>query len=97
MKYSFQIENLKCSGCTASITRALKNIQGVENVQVEKNAEQVIVSTTLTIERNLLVQTLADIGYPEKGNNSLLHKTKSVISCAIGKLTVDNTLQQNTI
>lgn len=37
-------------------------------------------------EKTILVQALSKMGYPEKGNNDLLKKAKSYLSCAIRKM-----------
>jgi len=42
--------------------------------------------TGIGIHRGKLIEKLAILGYPEKGNNSLLYKAKSLISCAAGKM-----------
>lgn len=39
-----------------------------------------------TADKKMLVQALSKIGYPEKGNNDLLKKAKSYVSCVIGKM-----------
>lgn len=42
--------------------------------------------TGIAIEREEMVNKLALMGYPEKGNNNLLSRAKSYISCAVGNL-----------
>lgn len=37
-------------------------------------------------DRGPLVEKLASLGYPELGNNNLLHQAKSFVSCAIGRM-----------
>ena len=79
------VENIKCGGCMKSIKDALLRMGGVHTVVVDKDQESVIVSGA-DINRNSLVDKLGAIGYPEKGNNSLLQKARSFVSCAIGKM-----------
>ncbi|HRO76101.1 MAG TPA: heavy metal-associated domain-containing protein, partial [Crocinitomicaceae bacterium] len=67
-----------------SIKSALMKIDGVENVSIDKDTETVTIDGT--VERENLIQTLSKLGYPEKGNNNLLKKAKSFVSCAIGKM-----------
>jgi len=83
---TFQIfvENIKCGGCINSIKTALLKLNGVVSVEVDKTAEQISV-TGIAIERNELVMKLAALGYPEKGNNNLISKAKSFVSCAVGR------------
>jgi hypothetical protein len=38
------------------------------------------------INREEVIDKLNFLGYPEKGNNSLLSQAKSYVSCAVGKM-----------
>ncbi len=89
MEYLIQVENIKCGGCMNSIKKALSSLVGVEKVEVEKETETITVVGTNDI-RNNLVEKLSQLGYPEKGNNNLLHKAKSFVSCAVGRMTKEN-------
>ncbi len=84
MTQNITVENIKCGGCMNSIKSALMKIDGVENVSIDKDTETVTIDGT--VERENLIQTLSKLGYPEKGNNNLLKKAKSFVSCAIGKM-----------
>lgn len=84
MTNNIEVENIKCSGCMNSIKTALLKIDGVENVSIDKDTETVTIYGTA--DKNILVQELSKLGYPEKGNNTFLKKAKSYISCAIGKM-----------
>ncbi len=84
MIQSITVESIKCGGCMNSIKSALMEIDGVENVSIDKDTETVTIDGTA--ERENLIQTLSNLGYPEKGNNDLLKKAKSFVSCAIGKM-----------
>ncbi len=79
------VENIKCGGCMRSIKDALLQIRDVDIVIVDKDKESVIVTGT-GIKRDSIIDKLRAIGYPEKGNNSLLKKARSFVSCAIGKM-----------
>ncbi len=81
------IENLKCRGCSNTISKELSKIEGVTNVSVSIESSEVSFKTSEkeTIEK--VKQKLIDLGYPEKGQkNSISHKAKSIVSCAIGKM-----------
>lgn len=80
-----QVENIKCGGCMNSIKKAMLSIPGVQAAEVSKENETV---TILGYDFNAetVLNRLAELGYPEKGNNSLLSKAKSFISCATGKM-----------
>ncbi|NNC67099.1 MAG: heavy-metal-associated domain-containing protein [Gammaproteobacteria bacterium] len=92
MKYSFQVENIRCGGCTNSITKKLIKLDGVKEVHVIVNNKQVTVTTDSTIHTNMrktLSEKLAKLGYPElgsEGTNRLMTKATSVVSCALGKV-----------
>lgn len=80
------IENLKCGGCASTIIKELNNIDGVKNTQVD--VEESLVS--FTSEESVLEQVkqkLSKLGYPEVGDtNTILHKAKSFVSCAKGRV-----------
>ena len=84
MIHNIAVENIKCAGCVNSIKTALLKIDGVQNVNIDKDTETVTIDGTA--EKTILVQALSKLGYPEKGNNDLMKKAKSYVSCAIGKI-----------
>ena len=79
------VENIKCGGCINSIKTTLLKKQGVIAVEIHKEADKVCV-TGVAIEREDMVSQLLSLGYAEKGNNSLLSKAKSFVSCAAGNM-----------
>ncbi len=79
------VENIKCGGCMKTIKDTLLQMPGVDTVVVDKDQESVIV-TGADVNRDSINDKLGAIGYPEKGNNSLLKKARSIVSCAIGKM-----------
>lgn len=86
MKTAIQIENLKCGGCAATIKKGLLSINNVNEVEV--NVEKSIVTITSASNVNLEIrEKLSKMGYPEVGDkNTVLHKAKSFVSCAVGKM-----------
>lgn len=78
------VENIKCNGCATSIKNNLLKINQV--VSVEVNIDEEIVSFNGDADYQQVIQKLADMGYPEKGNNTFISKAKSYVSCATGKL-----------
>ena len=92
MQYNFEVENIRCGGCANTITKKLKRINGVDDVQVKVDEKQVIVKADPVIDANIrqiLGKKLEKLGYPEvgtMGSKRLLSKATSVISCAIGKV-----------
>lgn len=83
--YQIEVENIKCSGCANSIQQGLAKLEKVENVTVDVEAG--IIRITGDADRELIVNKLHELGYPEKGSNTILCKAKSYVSCAIGKMT----------
>lgn len=85
MKQTIFIENLKCGGCKKSIETALSKMQHIDNVKVdlEEHSIEVEAENTEAIENVLL--RLNALGYPQVGDNTMLKKAKSFVSCAIGR------------
>jgi len=84
MKQQFEVENIKCGGCVNSIKTALLKLKGVESIEVDKDIDTI--ALTGTIERDLVIKKLNDLGYPEKGQNTMVKKAKSYVSCAVGRM-----------
>lgn len=78
------VENIHCGGCVKSIKESLGKLPGVQEVDVFKEEEKLLVSGS-ELDRHIILDKLAAMGYPEKGNNSLLRKARSLVSCATGK------------
>lgn len=85
MEQLFTVENIKCGGCENTIKKTLKKIPFVENIVI--NIESGIIKITGSAERQLILDKLYELGYPETGDNSFISKAKSYVSCAIGKVT----------
>ena len=89
MGYTIAVENIKCGGCANTIMKTLGKLDRVERVNVD--IEQGRVSVDATDEnREQLVRTLLQSGYPEKGSaegiKAAKAKAKSFVSCAIGRI-----------
>lgn len=86
MKTDIQIENLKCGGCAATIKKGILSLNGVQDVEVDVEKSIVsIASESDNLEE--IKMKLSKLGYPEVGDkNSVLHKAKSFVSCAIGRI-----------
>lgn len=83
MKYEIEVENIKCSGCVNSITTGLKELDGVQDVSIDISLGLITVNSNAAVEP--ILGKLTSMGYPEKGNNTIVNKAKSFVSCAIGK------------
>ncbi|MGV6810067.1 MAG: heavy-metal-associated domain-containing protein [bacterium] len=97
MIFSISVDNIRCGGCANSITHKLMTHAHIQSVDVNINEQTV----TLTIDDTLdesssdtikatVRQQLHQLGYPEHGSveglQALTGKAKSVVSCAIGKM-----------
>jgi len=86
MTTEIKIENLKCSGCAATIKKGLLAINTVSEVTVD--VENSMVSVVSTPENRMMIkEKLSKLGYPETGTkNTFLHKASSFVSCAVGRI-----------
>lgn len=87
MQTIIKIQNLKCGGCAATILKNLKSQNNIQEVLVDVENSEVKIfydnPEALTEAKNIL----SKLGYPELGSqNSLFTKSKSYLSCAVGKL-----------
>ena len=90
MKQTFEVENVKCSGCANTLKTKLKETFGEVNVDLE------VTPRKITLEINdeqieLLKEQLRSLGYPLSIDElSTLQnvgaKAKSFVSCVIGKM-----------
>ncbi|CAL2089243.1 Heavy metal transporter [Tenacibaculum sp. 190524A05c] len=80
------IENLKCGGCAKTITSELSEIKGVDNVDVNVTDSKVTFNSPDSIVETIK-EKLSKLGYPEVGDtNNIMHKAKSFVSCAVGRM-----------
>ncbi|MBT4780345.1 MAG: heavy-metal-associated domain-containing protein [Polaribacter sp.] len=81
-----KIENLKCGGCAATIKKGLLSIENVDEVVVDVENDTVSISSK-NVLIDLIKEKLSKLGYPEVGDkNTLVHKAKSFVSCAVGRI-----------
>lgn len=90
MNISIEVENIRCGGCANTITKKLKAIEGVDAVDVAIEDQIVTIDSNNESVRDDAVAALFNMGYPERGSveglDALKEKAKSVVSCAIGKV-----------
>lgn len=81
------IVNLKCNGCANTIKKGLSTIKGVNEVTVSLENSEITINDVSEEVLKEVKEKLAKMGYPEVGDaNTMLHKAKSFVSCASGKL-----------
>jgi len=93
MIQTFEVANIRCGGCAATIRKALSQA-GFESVRVDLLCEPRKVTAEIADEaQGIEFKTiLKKLGYPlfdeEIGfGNSATLKAKSLVSCAVGKFT----------
>jgi len=90
MKIRIKVENIRCSGCANTITKKLMALGGVQSVDVSIDEQIITIETEGEAVRSPYVESLLAMGYPEQGSvegiTALKSKAKSVVSCAIGKV-----------
>lgn len=84
MKHQIEVENMKCSGCMSSIRAVVLKIEGVDTISIDKDNDTITIEGN--VEKIILVNALSKLGYPQKGDNALFKKAKSLLSCALGKM-----------
>ncbi|MDP3312069.1 heavy-metal-associated domain-containing protein [Lutibacter sp.] len=85
-----EILNLKCGGCVNSIKKGLLTVKGVNTVEVDLDKSIVSIDSNDEAILTSVKEKLATMGYPEVGDaNTILHKAKSFVSCATGRMISD--------
>ncbi len=86
MRTAIRIQNLKCSGCAATIRSKISTFSTINTIEINIETSEVSFDYTATKDIALVKSKLTQLGYPPVGlDNSLRTKATSFISCAIGK------------
>ena len=84
---TIKIQNLKCGGCANTIVTQLSKLDGISQVTVDNNTEEVSLNSNSEVNLKLAKKKLSDLGYPDLGEtNSFPKKAKSFVSCAVGRM-----------
>lgn len=88
MKKSFEVLNIRCSGCANSIQKALS--EKFSNIEIDIDGKKVTLDIESNEEEEYLRSTLRKLGYPLRDEElsplqGLGLKAKSIASCSIGK------------
>jgi copper chaperone len=85
----FDVENIKCGGCENTIRKGLSTIAGVSEVHIDGDQQRITLVAN-EADRGTIAEKLRSMGYPEQGSvaglQSGLAQAKSMVSCAIGKV-----------
>lgn len=85
---TIQVQNLKCGGCANTILTQLSKLEGISDVTVNNETDEVTFNYNSDVEFETVKSKLSDLGYPMVGEqNSLPKKAKSFVSCAVGRMT----------
>ena len=80
MKTTFEIENLKCSGCVKTATEEVADLEKISNVIVSLQNNSITFESTDKGSINKVEEKLKEIGYPRKEEVSLLDKAKAYLN-----------------
>ena len=87
MKNTLKIQNLKCGGCANTIVTQLSKLEGISEVIVNNDTDEVNFVTSSENKIEVVKNKLSHLGYPIVGDvNSLPKQAKSFVSCAVGRL-----------
>lgn len=90
MKTTIKVDNLKCGGCAAAITKRLGSLPGITEVFVLPEKDEVDIFHSEQADLENIKQELRKIGYPERGTAEGIDKftsnVRSYASCAVGRL-----------
>ena len=96
MYKTLEVDNIRCSGCANTITKALEK-EGFDGIFIDLSCEPRKVTVKLEDGASSahLRNILRKLGYPLSDeeisfSNLTTLKAKSFVSCAVGKLTIDN-------
>ncbi len=90
MTTTIEIVNLKCNGCVNTVKKGVLNVEGINEVEVDLENSKVIIPTSDDSLIEEVKAKLSKMGYPEVGDaNTMIHKAKSFVSCASGKMTLE--------
>lgn len=90
MKSHIIVDNIKCGGCAATVTKKVSNIKSVSAVEVDVETGKVSFDAENEESIEQVISTLKKWGYPLQNSGTKLDNAKSYVSCMIGR--VDNAL-----
>ena len=90
MKQTFEVENVKCSGCANTLITSLKEEFGEVEVNLEVSPRKITLDLDNS-KKEALKLKLRGLGYPLctdelSGFQKATTTAKSFVSCAIGKM-----------
>jgi len=87
MRKTIKVQNLKCQGCVRTIVTELNDVPGLKSVEVEIETSMVSFDYSSPDDMPIVELKLLGLGYPPEGfDNPMITRAKSVVSCALGKI-----------
>jgi len=84
---NIKVQNIKCGGCGTRITSKLTELEGISNVILDIESQQVSIDYLDQKSIDNAINLLANMGYPLADDQNLLSdKAKSYVSCMIGRV-----------
>ncbi len=89
MKYTIEVENIKCGGCANTIKKKVSENHPIDEIEVEVESGAITIHSAKD-QQTAIEETLQSLGYPKKGSveglNNVKAKAVSFVSCAIGRM-----------
>tara|TARA_R110002049_G_scaffold309155_1_gene517716 strand:+ start:32652 stop:32927 length:276 start_codon:yes stop_codon:yes gene_type:complete len=90
MKTIIIVQNMLCGGCVNLINSRLSEIKNITNVEVDMYSSEIMFDYFHETDLCQAKRKLKALGYPEfNDNTSLFTKIKSLVNCAINKLSIN--------
>ena len=87
MKTTLFVQNLRCGGCVNTITEKLSSLTQISELSIDQDESKISFAYSLENDVSIVIEKLKQLGYPPlDGENTLLTKARSFVSCASGKL-----------
>lgn len=84
---TIEVLNLKCGGCANTIKKGLLSLDNINEVNIDVEKSLITIDAENQEDLNAVKEKLQKMGYPQVGDeNTLVHKAKSFVSCATGRL-----------
>lgn len=63
IKKVIKVDGMHCEHCANKVINALENIEGIEKVKVNLNTKEVLITSNVDIDNNLIKETISKLDY----------------------------------
>lgn len=63
IKKVIKVDGMHCEHCANKVINALENIEGIEKVKVNLNTKEVLITSRVDIDNNLIKETISKLDY----------------------------------